>query len=211
MMDILSTFLLGLVIIIHPCTVAPNIAAMTYLQSKNADRRPVLWMYILGHSLLYALLGTAAAWLVREGIVTIGHQTESSWAAPLLAAVFALGGIYLVFCSLFKHHHHHEVSQRNMIPGLWGAFLSGTVIAIAFCPEAAVAFFGVLVPMSAASRIGLVLPWIFALATALPLAVIATLLQRGTSLNLKYFSNMRWFNLALGILFLITSAVIIFL
>ncbi len=211
MMDILSTFLLGLVIIIHPCTVAPNIAAMTYLQSKNAERLHVLWMYILGHTLLYALLGTATAWLVREGIVTIGHQSESSWAAPLLAAVFALGGIYLIFSSLFKHHHHHEVSRRNMLPGLWGAFISGALIAVAFCPEAAVAFFGVLVPMSAASATGLILPWIFAVATALPLAVIAILLQRRTGLNLKYLNNMRWFNLALGILFLVTSAVIILL
>ncbi len=211
MMDILSTFLLGLVIIIHPCTVAPNIAAMTYLQGKSTGRKSVLWMYVLGHSLLYALLGTAAAWLVREGIVNISHQAESPWAAPLLAAVFAFGGIYLIFSSLFKRHHHHEVSQRNMISGLWGAFLSGMLIAVAFCPEAAVAFFGVLVPMSAASHTGLILPWVFALATALPLAILAVLLQRGTKLNLKYLSNMRWFNLILGILFIITSIVIIML
>ncbi len=209
MMDILSTFLLGLVIIIHPCTVAPNVAAMTYLQSKNTDRRPILWMYILGHTLLYAILGTSLAWLVREGIVTISRQEASTWAAPLLSAVFAIGGIYLVLSSLFAHHHHHEVSQRSMLPGLWGAFLSGAVIAIAFCPEAAVAFFGVLIPLSAASHTGLFLPLVFALATALPLSIFAILLQRGISLHLKYLNNMRWFNLALGILFLATAVVII--
>ncbi len=208
MTDIISIFLLGLVIIIHPCTAAPNIAAMTYLQGKSQGKKAVLWMYVLGHTLLYILLGTAAAWLVRTGIVTISHQTESAWATPLLAGVFTLGGIYLVFTSLFTHHHH-AVSGRSMLPGLWGAFLSGIVIALAFCPEAAVSFFGVLVPLSAASPAGLALPTVFATGTALPLAAAAVLIQRGTKLNLGYLGNMRWFNLALGILFLCTAAVII--
>ena len=206
MTDIFSTFLLGLVIIIHPCTAAPNIAAMTYLQGKSEDGKPILWMYVLGHTLLYAVLGTAAAWLVREGIVTFSRQTETEWAAPLLAAVFFVGGIYLIGSSLFAHHHH-EVSNRKLLPGLWGAFLSGVIIAVAFCPEAAVAFFGVLVPLSAASPAGLALPTVFAIATALPLAAVAVLLRRGTALRLGYLHNMRWFNLALGILFLATAVV----
>jgi cytochrome c-type biogenesis protein len=208
MTDILSTFLLGLVIIIHPCTAAPNIAAMTYIQGKSDGRKRVLWMYILGHSLLYAVLGTAVAWLVRTGIITLSHHTEATWVAPLLATVFSLGGIYLVVSSLFTHHHH-EVASRNLMPGVWGAFVSGTVIALAFCPEAAVAFFGVLVPLSATAHAGLALPTVFAIATALPLAVLAVLLQRGTRLSLGYLAKMKWFNLVLGILFLATAVVIV--
>ena len=210
MMDIISTFLLGLFIIIHPCTAAPNVAAMTYLHAKSGGRKAVLWMYVLGHTLLYIVLGTGTAWLVREGIMVIGHQTGLAWATPLLVGVFSIGGIYLVCSSLFTHHHH-AISNRSMLPGLTGAFFSGVIIAIAFCPEAAVAFFGVLIPLSAASVAGLALPTVFAIATTLPLAVVAVLLQRGSKLKLKYLNNMRWFNLALGILFLITAAVIVLL
>jgi cytochrome c-type biogenesis protein len=207
MIDFFSAFLLGLVIIIHPCTAAPNVAAMTYIYGKS-DRRPtVLWMFVLGHTLLYAVLGTVVALLVRTGVIVVSRQTEMQWAVPLLAGIFFVAGLLLIYSSL-SSHHHHAVPRTRLLSGTWGAFFSGVLLALAFCPEAAVAFFGVLIPMSAASASGLLLPLVFAAATAIPLAAVAVLFSRGKTLNLAYLSATRWFNLVLGIFFLVTAAIV---
>jgi len=208
MIDILSTILLGLVVIIHPCTAAPNVATMAYLYSKSDSKSLVLWVYILGHTLLYAVLGTAIAVLMRRGIIVISEHTQMEWAVPTLFAVFVVAGLLLIYTSIF-HHHHHEISPARMVSGMWGAFVSGVLLAFAFCPEAAVAFFGVLIPMSAATSVGLLLPTVFALATALPLAVVAVLFSRGKRFNVDYLKATRWFNLGLGVFFIITAVVLL--
>ena len=209
MIDILSALFLGLATIIHPCTVAPNVAAMTYIYGKSNSRRTVLWMFILGHTLLYVVLGTVLVLLVKRGIIIVSRQTEMQWAVPLLAGIFFLAGLLLIYSSL-SAHHHHAVPRVRLLSGTWGAFFSGVLLALAFCPEAAVAFFGVLVPMSAAAPSGLLLPAVFATATAVPLAAVAALFSRGKNFNLSYLGATRWFNLVLGLLFLMTSAIVLF-
>lgn len=208
MIDIFSTFLLGLVVIIHPCTSVPNLAAMTYLYGKSEKKSLVLWMYIIGHSLLYVVLGTALTLMIKEGIIVISKHTEMQWAVPFLVTIFAVAGLLLIY-SAISNHHHHEESHAKMLSGLWGAFVSGVLLALAFCPEGAVAFFGVLLPMSVASTSGLILPTVFAVATAIPIAVVAVLMQNGIAIKQSHLNATRWFNLALGVLFIITAIVLL--
>lgn len=50
--------------------------------------------------------------------------------------------------------------------GGWGAFLLSVLFAMAFCPTSGVFYFGILIPMSATTVAGYLLPVAFAIATA---------------------------------------------
>ena len=93
MIDLISAFLLGLGIIIHPCAVAPNIAAMTFI--GNSSRRVVLalTMYVVGHALSYLFLGGALVVLTQQSGILATLQEYTSLGHSLLAAAFLLGGV----------------------------------------------------------------------------------------------------------------------
>ena len=57
--------------------------------------------------------------------------------------------------------------------GGWGAFLLGVLFAMAFCPTSGMFYFGMLIPMSATTTMGYLLPAVFATATALPVIIVA--------------------------------------
>ena len=60
--------------------------------------------------------------------------------------------------------------------GGWGAFLLGVLFAMAFCPSSGMFYFGMLIPMSATATMGYLLPVVFAVATALPVLIVAWIL-----------------------------------
>jgi len=64
--------------------------------------------------------------------------------------------------------------------GVWGAGLLGIVFALSFCPVSAGLFFGSLVPLAAERGSPLLLPTLYGIGTALPVAVFAVLLAVGT-------------------------------
>lgn len=212
MIDIISTFALGLAVIIHPCTAAPNIATMTYIYSKSEKRSIVLWLYVLGHTALYLSLGLVISFLLRRGIIALGDQTPMEWMQPVLVSVFVISGILLIYSSLRSHHHHHTASSSRLFTSVPGSFIGGVLLAVAFCPEAAVAFFGVMIPLSVTSSAAYFIPVAYAAATAIPLALAAVVLHKGINLKLNYLqTGSKWFNLVMGVLFIITALIIQFL
>ncbi len=60
--------------------------------------------------------------------------------------------------------------------GGWGAFLIGVLFALAFCPTSGVFFFGMLIPMASTTAEGHLLPAVFAIATAIPVLIVAWIL-----------------------------------
>lgn len=60
--------------------------------------------------------------------------------------------------------------------GGWGALIIGALFALAFCPTSGVFYFGMLIPMSATATAGYLLPVVFAIATAIPVLVVAWIL-----------------------------------
>ncbi len=205
MTEIISIFLLGLAVIIHPCTAAPNLAAMSAIWAKNGGRTLPLWMYIIGHALGYLLPATILTVLLKYGIINLGEHIDMHWTEPLLATILAIGGITMLYSALHNHHHHHSLPTK-VLASTPGAFLCGAVIALLFCPEAAFSYFGVLIPMSTASATGLLLPAIFAIATALPMIILLILMKQGSSFPERYLNaSSRRFNIFLGVVFLLSA------
>lgn len=91
--------------------------------------------------------------------------------------------------------------------GGWGALIIGALFALAFCPTSGVFYFGMLIPMSATATAGYLLPVVFAIATAIPVLVVAWILAFSVQQLGSFYGKMqkvqKWMNRIVGVLFIV--------
>ena len=161
---VFTAFLLGLLLALHPCPMAAGMAALGYMARGATSRGRVFLgglLYAAGHILAYTLLGAVLIAVIRSGrdILHVG-DSFGEWGERALVVILAGVGLWMLFSSRFHHHEHTSpvsaIAGRLGGPG--GSFLLGVLFALAFCPESAVVYFGMLIPMSAGSSAGYLLP-----------------------------------------------------
>lgn len=208
----ITAFLLGLLTAISPCPLATNIAAIGFI-GKNIESRKVIFrdglLYTLGRIVAYTLLGAVLIAVLEEGASLFGIQKFiARYGEMIIGPALLLIGLFLLFgdrLSLpsfgFKGN-----GERLVGHGGWGALLLGVLFALAFCPTSGVLYFGMLIPMSATTTAGYLLPVLFAIATALPVLAVAWVLafsaQRIGEVYGKIQTVQKWLNTVVGILFL---------
>lgn len=208
----ITAFLLGLLTAISPCPLATNIAAIGFI-GKNIESRKVIFrnglLYTLGRIVAYTLLGAVLIAVLEEGASLFGIQKFiARYGEMIIGPALLLIGLFLLFgdrLSLpsfgFKGN-----GERLVGHGGWGALLLGVLFAFAFCPTSGVLYFGMLIPMSATTTAGYLLPVLFAIATALPVLAVAWVLafsaQRIGEMYGKIQTVQKWLNTVVGILFL---------
>ena len=182
MIQLLTALLLGLLMILDPCTLFTSIAAIGYIDKEIRNRRRVLHngaMFVMGKLVTYVLLAIP---------FIMGAQTEgikhwlSHWSEPLLAGFMLVCGVVLLFMG--NHHHDHDHGVKKWIQsidsqssGLW-SFMLGIFFAIAFCPHRFIYFFTMIdISLSLPATWNWLLPIVFGLATGLPIMIIAWLIS----------------------------------
>lgn len=209
---VLTAFLLGLIVALHPCPLAANVAAMGYLAKDAHDRRRVFMnglAYTVGRILAYSALGVALIAVFRGsgGMEAVGRWF-GEWGERLLAPVLIIIGLYFILDRfLHKHEHCPDVSSRGRrFHGLWGSLLLGVLLALSFCPESAIVYFGMLMPLSARSPGGYLLPIVFSVATSIPAVLLAWGVAYGiggtSAMKRKMGVVQRWINVVVGALFI---------
>ena len=210
---ILTAFILGLLTALSPCPLATNIAAIGYI-GKNIDDRKRIFrnglLYTLGRVVAYTLLGMVLIALLKGGSSLFGIQKFiGKYGELILPPVLLLIGLYMLFGSKLRlpSFGFNGSEERFARSGGWGAFLLGVLFAMAFCPTSGVFYFGMLIPMSATSTMGYLLPAIFAIATALPVLIVAWVLAFSAGQIGKVYGRMQTIqqclNIVVGILFLL--------
>ncbi len=208
----LTAFLLGILVALHPCPLATNIAAMGLMAKDVHDRKNVFFnglFYTLGRILSYSLLGVLIISVLRNGAEMMNLSSWfSEWGERLLAPILIIIGVYFVLNERIHNETHcHDISSnKRKSHGYLGCLLLGIVLALSFCPESAIVYFCILMPMSAKSTAGYALPVIFSIATAIPTVILAW----GVAYGLTGTSAMRermnkiqkWMNIIVGILFI---------
>ncbi len=207
-----TAFLLGLLTALSPCPLATNIAAIGYI-GKHIDSRRGMFvqglLYTLGRTVAYTLLGVVLIIVVRSGASVFGIQkfiaTYGEIMLPpalLLIGLFMLFGDRLRLPSLGMGDRGERLARRGGV----GALLLGVLFALAFCPTSGVFYFGMLIPMSATATMGYLLPVLFALATALPVLIVAWILAFSAGQIGVVYGKMqaiqRWLNIVVGVLFI---------
>lgn len=209
---VLTAFLLGLLTAISPCPLATNIAAVGYISRDVTDRRRIFAngvLYAVGRIAAYTLLGVLLISLLREGTSVFAIQKLlAKYGEMLLAPALVLIGLFMLFghrLNLPKFGFSGN-AERVGRRGSWGALWLGVLFALAFCPSSGVFYFGMLIPMSAAQTGGYLLPAVFALATGLPVVVVAWILAYSVA-GLGAFYNriqtiQKWLNRLVALLFI---------
>jgi cytochrome c biogenesis protein CcdA len=91
----------------------------------------------------------------------------------------------------------------------WSSLLLGVVFALAFCPYSGILYFGALIPLSVSSTAGYFLPFVFAIATGLPVILFAWILAYSVSsvgsIYNKVKSFEKWFRRIVAILFILVG------
>ena len=209
---VLTAFLLGLLTALSPCPLATNIAAISFIGKEMEDRKRVFrngLLYTLGRILAYTLLGFVLILILNEGSSMFGIQkTIGTWGERVLGPALLVIGLFMLFgdrlnLPQFGFKGNAEGLARK---GGWGALLIGILFALAFCPTSGVLYFGMLIPLSATTTAGYLLPAVFAIATALPVLVVAWILAFSVQQVGRLYGRMRtvqrWMNLFVGVLFI---------
>jgi cytochrome c biogenesis protein CcdA len=182
---LVAAFFIGLMMALSPCPLATNIAAIGYLSRRLGSP---------GQTLLAGSLYSAGRMVVYVGIaaliVTLGLSVQGlslflqSWgevlAGPLL---IGLGAVMLDLVPLpsFQGGSRRLAAFKERVAdkGLAGSFLLGVLFALTFCPFSAVLFFAMLVPLALRTSDPLVVPAVFAVATALPVIAFSLIMVTG--------------------------------
>jgi len=208
-----TAFILGLMTAVSPCPLAMNITATAYLSKDIADKRRVMFngiFYTLGRMFSYTALATVIYFGASKFHIAHWFQKiDGVWIgiALVVFGVFMLDIIRLKIPFVGKWTSY--IGDREMKRNYWNAFLIGVLFALAFCPYSALLYFGGLLPMTVTSASGLLLPPVFAIATGLPVIVIAWLLAYSVG-NVGVFYNRmksfeKWFKRIVATVFILVG------
>lgn len=209
----LSAFWLGILTSISPCPLATNIAAVSFIAKKIAHPKAVLLsgiFYSLGRMISYAIVGSLIIYSLLS--IPVLANFLQRYMNKLLGPILILTGLFLLdiiklnFSGLRLSDKHNKKLADS---GLKGAFVLGVVFALAFCPVSAALFFGSLIPLSLESKAGIVLPFIYGIATGLPVLIFSLLASLGVTAAGKWFNKVSQFEkyarIITGIIFVLAG------
>lgn len=179
---VLTAFLLGLLTALSPCPLATHIAAIGFIGKDIEDRKRIFLnglLYTLGRVLSYTLLGVILIMVLKGGASMFGiQQRVGVWGEFVLGPLLVAIGLFMLFADRLNlpKFGFNGNAEGLVKKGGWGALLIGILFALAFCPTSGVFYFGMLIPLSATVPAGYLLPVVFAVATSLPVLVVAWVL-----------------------------------
>lgn len=194
----LTALLLGLMTAISPCPLATNITAIGFISKDIENRNRVFFnglFYTLGRAITYTVL----ALIIFLGVDQLKfsgflQRYGEKFIGPLLLFI----GLLMLDIVKIKFPGFSRLTSGMQNKQRWrysDAVLLGLVFALAFCPYSGVLYFGMLVPMTVTSASGLYLPPVFAIATGIPVIIIAWLLAYTVSGVGNIYNKMRTFEL----------------
>ena len=210
---VLTAFILGLLTAVSPCPLATNITAIGFIGKEIESKNRICLfglLYTLGRIVAYTVLGALLIYMLHSGIDTFDLQSEvSRWGELLIAPVLVSVGLLMLVGDRLplRGFGLGASGKAERLRGAWGSLLLGVLFALAFCPTSGLFYFGMLIPMSAASAGGYVLPAVYALATGLPVVAVAWVIAYSVANVAGFYKKMQvfqlWFNRLVAVLFII--------
>jgi len=208
----LSAFILGIMTAISPCPLATNITAIGFISKDLENKKKIfyngLW-YTLGRAISYTSIGVILYFGASKFHVAKFFQSNGEkFLGPLLIIVGILmfDFIKIKFPGLSRLNDRMEKNNKNN----WrSALVLGMVFALAFCPYSGVLYFGMLIPITISSTSGLFLPFVFAIATGLPVIIVAYILAFSISSIGGFYNKVKifekWFRRIIAVIFILVG------
>lgn len=204
-----TALILGLMTAISPCPMATNITAIGYISKDIENRKRVFLngvVYTLGRAITYSGIGLIFFFGADQFEISGFIQ---QWGEKILGPILIIIGVFMLgifkinipgFSKLSEKVGHKD--KKRFVDVL----ILGILFALAFCPYSGVLYFGMLIPITITSVSGLYLPIIFALATGLPVLIIAWLLAFSIGSVGKFYNSLKgfeiWFRRIIALLFI---------
>ena len=183
-LPLLTAFVLGLLVALNPCQLAISVSALAY-EYRNGKRLIDGLVYALGRTITYPVMGWVTMCLIGGGANVVGLQQVLSKAEAILPYVLIALGLYMLYRAFHRHHHHGDnchnsgrIIKRN---GPLGSLVLGMTLAFAFCPESAIFYFGMMIPLSISSSVGVIVPLVFGLSASIPVVAIAWMMNKAVN------------------------------
>lgn len=205
-----SALWLGILTSMSPCSLATNVAAVSFISRDAAHPRTVFasgLLYTLGRTIAYAAV---AMLLVTSALSTpaVSHALQTHMnriLGPLLVLTgMVLAGL-LHFPGTGVRGPGEGIQGAARRMGYWGAAPLGAVFALAFCPVSAALFFGSLLPLALAERSYVLLPSLYGVGTAIPVIAFAVVISLGSNRVGRVFDRTvaveRWLRRVTGAVF----------
>lgn len=206
----LTAILMGILINIDVCPLVANIAAIAYVSKSSKGKSIVVHglFYSLGRILSY----TALALLIYFGLSSLHLSFLTEYGEKIAGIIMVICGTVMLALA-GKEDDEEEKIKNTATNGYWGSFNLGVVLSLAFCPHSAALFFGILIPLTIKSSVGLFLPPIFAIGASLPIIILSFFLSYNSEKIEKSFERVEKIEKPLryitAVIFLIAGAVFI--
>jgi len=209
---VITAFLLGLLTAISPCPLATNITAIGFISKDIGNRNKIFLgglLYTLGRVVAYTVLGIILISILKEGSSMFSLQKGiSKYGEILIAPVLIFVGVFMLFGDRLNlpKFGFPRTRKAEKLKGYLGSLLLGVLFALVFCPTSGLFYFGMLIPMSAAEPGGYLLPIVYAVATGLPVILVAWILAYSVAGIGKFYNRIqifqKWFNRVVAVLFI---------
>ncbi|MBN2773258.1 MAG: sulfite exporter TauE/SafE family protein [Prolixibacteraceae bacterium] len=206
---LISAFILGLMTAISPCPMATNITAIGFISKDAINQKRVFTnglIYTAGRAFSYTTLATLLFLGASKSKISLYFQ---QYGEKILGPLLIITGIFMLGILTIRFPAFQKLSNRIEKAGKWNflnVFLIGVIFAMAFCPYSGVLYFGILIPLTIGSVKGLFLPIIFAVATGIPVIIIAWFLAFAISNVGRFYNVLKtiefWMRRIIAILFI---------
>ena len=201
---------LGFLTSISPCPLAANIAAISFL-GRQVDRRDRAVFaglaYTAGRTTVYVLFGffLVSSTQAIPGLSMAMQRYTDRFLGPLLILV----GLFLMKVIKWKGGGPIIGEKASKIlggRGIMGAYLLGILFALSFCPVSAALFFGNTLAIAVRLHSRVVIPGLYGLGTALPVAAFSILIACSVHAVGRVFNRLtlfeKWARLTSGGVFI---------
>ena len=208
-LPLFTAFVLGLMTAVSPCPLATNITAVGFISRDIENRNRVFY-----NGLFYTL-GRAITYTIIPLIILLGADQFSfsgffqRYGEKFLGPVLIVIGLFMLNIIRINLPAVKGFTSRMQAKKSWSyldAILLGLLFALAFCPYSGVIYFGMLIPMTVSSATGLYLPVVFALATGIPVIILAWFLAYAVSGIGGVYNKIKifelWFRRLIAVLFI---------
>ena len=208
----ITAIILGLMTAISPCPLATNISAIGFISRDLKDSKRVFisgLVYTLGRAISYTGLALIIFFGASKMNVSMLFQ---GWGEKLLGPLMILIGLFMLDVIKIKLPGFSGLTDKigeKSKSSYWSTLLLGMVFALAFCPYSAVLYFGALIPLSVSVSAGYALPFVFAIATGLPVVIFAWIFAFSISSVSLFYNKIKvfekWFRRVVGVLFIVVG------
>lgn len=175
---LIGVLFIGILGATAPCQLSTNLGAIGLITKVGSTKRKLVmnaFWYILGKIIVFTFYGFVIV-LLKININNVSIPVFS-FVRRFTGIIIIMIGLYIIGAIRLQGTIGNFFIKRSeffveKFRGINPSFILGVLFSFAFCPTLFWLFFGMIIPLSLKSTVGLLYPPVFALGTLLPVILV---------------------------------------